>query len=560
MRRRAMPLLFGVVPLLLAVPLITGATGGSAPPAVASSANQQAPAFPTANPDHLKVLNAVLANIAANYPKFAHDVPGAQDIVDYNIGDLWRKGLDGTGTTVAVIEGWDDPSVTAVVHQFDQSYGLPDPDIQTIYPSGPLPAQCPPGMVALGSYGSCDAWAGELELDVVSAHLIAPYAKIVISATPADSEITDDAASQVAPPEMMRALQYIATNHLADAMSISDGTGESSYSGGSVELGAQNPGELAAAAAGIPVMVATGDCGVTQNLPIANSQCGAVTNTPETAAWDDSPWITAVGGSIPNIDRTTGKKLGPDPVWHSVRHPQESEGAGYSSVFTRPAFQNTVARITGSAMRSVPDITMDAQSGTSEAAPLFAGVLALAAQLNHGPVGPVNQAIYDALGARGAQAGIADVVSGNNSVIKGSTVEVPGFTATKGFDVATGWGTIDASRFVPALVGAVRSQWPGDSPQHQAADQLAQLRQHTIQLSSTHVPTGGTTYLFATGFLPAHPVTLTIDGTKIATLTANSLGAVTDNIDPALLNLPNGRHTVTLGSMLIDPSATFTTS
>jgi hypothetical protein len=35
---------------------------------------------------------------------------------------------------------------------------------------------------------------------VLSAHLMAPYAKIVISVTPADSQITDDAASQVAPP------------------------------------------------------------------------------------------------------------------------------------------------------------------------------------------------------------------------------------------------------------------------------------------------------------------------------------------------------------------------
>ncbi len=50
-------------------------------------------------------------------------------------------------------------------------------------------------MVVLGSYGSCDAWVGELRLDVLTVHLIAAYAKIVISATPADSEITDDPAS-----------------------------------------------------------------------------------------------------------------------------------------------------------------------------------------------------------------------------------------------------------------------------------------------------------------------------------------------------------------------------
>jgi subtilase family serine protease len=87
-------------------------------------------------------------------------------------------------------------------------------------------------MVVLGSYGSCDAWVGELRLDVLTVHLIAPYAKIIISATPADSEITDDPASNVAPPEMMHALEYISANHLANVISISDGTGEITYSHG----------------------------------------------------------------------------------------------------------------------------------------------------------------------------------------------------------------------------------------------------------------------------------------------------------------------------------------
>ena len=136
-----------------------------------------------------------------------------------------------------------------------------------------------------------------------------------------------------------------------------------------------------------------------------------------------------------------GRKAGPDPLWHVGRF---SEGAGFSSVFARPGYQNGVAAITGSRMRSVPDITMDAQDGTSQAAPLFAGVLALATQLNHANVGPVNPALYGILGPAGARAGIADVVKGNNSAPK-----VTGFTAGRGFDVASGWGTINASRFVP---------------------------------------------------------------------------------------------------------------
>ncbi|MGH3855551.1 MAG: S53 family peptidase [Pseudonocardiaceae bacterium] len=512
-----------------------------------AGANSSPPPQVQANPDHVKKLTAVLDNMTKNYPQYADSSPGPQDIVDYNIGDLWKKGIDGTGTTIALVEGWDDPQINDVIKEFDQEYGLPDPEIQTIYPSGNghLPAQCPPGMVALGSYGSCEAWHNELELDVKAAHLIAPYAKILITATPADSEITDDAASQVAPPEMMQALEYIGRNHLADAISISDGTGESTYSYGKAEITAQDPGLLSAAAAGIPVMVATGDCGAVQNLAVANAQCGNTTKTPDTAAWDDSPWVTAVGGSVPNLD-TSGRRLGADPLWARGKF---SEGAGYSAVYPRPTYQDRV----GSLTRSVPDITMDAQDGTSEAAPMFAGVLALAAQLNHGSVGPINKVLYEVMGPRATAAGVVDVVTGNNSV-PAEPVAVPGFAAATGFDVASGWGTIDASRFVPEFVAAIRGHNGPDSLQRQAADALARLR-HSITLTAN----GDSTYLLAAGFLPQHPVELDVDGKHVTTLTANTLGSVSYAVDPALLKLARGAHTLTLKSLLLTATANFPT-
>jgi subtilase family serine protease len=509
------------------------------------------------NPDHIKVLAAALQNMHTNYAKFANFTPGPQDIVDYNIGNLWLKGIDGTGTTVAVIEGWNDPGIAAFVHIRDVRYGLPDPVIQTIYPSGPLPAQCPAGMVALGGYGSCDAWVGELRLDVLTVHLIAPYAKIVISATPADSEITDDAASNVAPPEMMHALEYISANHIANAISISDGTGEITYSFGKAQIHANDPGPLSAAAAGIPVLNATGDCGVVQNLAIANAQCGNTSAGPDTATWDDNPWVTAVGGSVPNVSKTDGTKLGPDPLWHAGGI--FAEGAGFSSVYPRPGYQDGVAGITGSKMRSVPDITMDSQSGTSESAPMVAGVLALATQLNHGRnIGPINPALYDLLGPSGQNAGISDVVTGNNSVTDPATgkVLVPGFTAGPGFDVASGWGTIDASKFVPALVAATKAFGQDRVIREEASRELSRLR-HSIRLSAQDIRSGGTSSVSGGGFLPGHPVKLAIDGKAIGTLTASNLGTVGYTLDPSALGLPPGHHVLTLQSMLITTAADF---
>jgi subtilase family serine protease len=541
-------------------PLRARITGAALPGT--STTPAAAPAAPSGLPskqDQIKVLAAVLAKMKKNYAQFSGFTPGPADIFDYNVGALWRQGIDGAGTTIAVMEGWHYLDINRQVAQFDKVFGLPNPQIQTIYPAGPLPPVCPRGMLRLQSYGSCNAWKNELTLDVIAAHLIAPYAKIIISATPADTEITADPAENVAMPEIMKGVEFISSHHLADVMSISDGTGETTYPAGPAQITSQSAAELTAAANGVPVLVATGDCGVVQNLAVANAQCSNTSPTPDTAAWDDSPWVTAVGGSVPNLDPTTGQRLGPDPVWH-VRGTL-AEGAGYSSVFARPSYQHVVASISHSPMRSVPDITLDSQDGTSESAPLLAGVLALATQLSKGDVGPINPALYQVLGPRGAQAGLTDVVRGSNSVTTpdGKTVIVRGFSAAKGFDVASGWGSINAARFVPSLAAATTASHQEQAARAQALAALTGL-QHSIRLSATHIGPGGSSYLLASSFLPGHPVSFAIDGHTVATLTANAVGDVTYMIDPSLLKLSPGEHTATLSGMLLTETAAFTSN
>jgi hypothetical protein len=502
----------------------------------------------------IRVLKAVLRRIA-EHPALQGDAEGlgGSDVDDYNLGTLWKRGIDGAGTTVAVIEGWNYPQIGQFMASFDKQYGLPNPVIKTIYPAGKLPKNCPPGMVALGSYGSCQAWQGELVLDVASVHMAAPYAKIVISATPADTEITDDAASQVAPPEMMKAVEYIARHHVANVISISDGTGESSYSHGRPEILAQDPGELAAAAAGIPLLVATGDCGVVQNLPQANGQCEDVTHYRDTAAWDDSPWVTAVGGTTPNLS-PTGKRLGTDPLWNEQPY---SSAAGFSKVFRRPAYQNGVARITHSGWRSVPDLVMDARNGTSEASPLLAGVLALATQVNHGNVGPINPAVYSVLGPAGARDGIVDVIHGNDSSVLPNGKVVQGFSCKKGFDIASGWGTINAALFVPSLVAATRSLGEEKAARRQALHDLNAL-EHQIRLSAYRVGPAGSIRMTAPGFLPEHPVRLYIDNRFVAKLKADGAGTVSFVIRLGALHLAAGPHEIELTSMLLMQRQGFT--
>jgi subtilase family serine protease len=560
-----------VVAAAVIVPLIAG--GRSSPvtlaarhkPSPASLAAAAIPPFATLTEKTIEsavlppkkvqvsVLGAALAKMEKDYSSYVKVVPGPSDVLDYGIGLLWLKGIDGAGTTIAVLEGWDLPGIASDVDSFDKLWGLPNPVIKTIYPSGDgkLPATCPAGMVALGDYGSCSGWGPELKLDVLAAHLMAPYAQILISVTPADSQIADDPASNVAPYEMMRALETIAGRHLANVVSISTGTAESSYKYGTSEISAQTPGLLAAAVAGLPICEGTGDRDVVQTLPSYNGT--VLTTGPATAAWDDSPWVTATGGTTPNLS-STGTRLGADPIWNTGAW---GEGAGFSSVIPRPSYQAGVASITKSKWRSVPDLVMDARIGTSEAGPLLCGVLDLATQENKANLGPINPVLYGVLGPKGAADGISDVVSGNNTYTSTNGNKVTGYMATKGFDVASGWGTIYAPSFVPALVAATKAAKQESAARTQAAQALAALSSD-VHLSTTTVAAGGTSQLTASGFLPLHPVQFAIDGHLIATLTASKLGTVAYTLDPTNLKLKNGSHKVVLTGMLLAQTIWFT--
>jgi subtilase family serine protease len=351
----------------------------------------------------------------------------------YGVPNLWHAAIDGTGTTVAVVDSFGDPNAAAVLNQYSATHGLPPANLSVITPAGPLPNCTPEQEIRIG----CADWIGETDLDIVMVHAMAPGARIVIAATP-----VNETEGFTGLPEMMDSIQYIAERGLADVISLSFGTPEEDFPHLS-DPATLDYGLRAAQAAGIPVVAASGDCGATDNTVNSLYQCQDVF-PHRVASWPASdPLVTAVGGTTlhlgPNGDRSTA-----DTLW-----PQS--GAGLSKTYNRPVWQQGVAGITGTDQRSEPDITMDGADGTSEAAPLFAGVLALATQLHGSPLGFLNEALYR-LGPRGSAAGLVDVTSGDNSY-----GGVPGFTAKPGFDIASGWGTVNAAAFVPALVAQLNS-------------------------------------------------------------------------------------------------------
>jgi subtilase family serine protease len=95
--------------------------------------------------------------------------------------------------------------------------------------------------------------------------------------------------------------------------------------------------------------------------------------------------------------------------------------------------------------------------GTSEATPLFAGVIALADQVAGRPIGPINAFLYQM--AAKHDRGIVDITRGNNTVSvfqNGKTYTVRGWNAVRGYDLSSGVGTIDAQYFVPELAALAK--------------------------------------------------------------------------------------------------------
>jgi hypothetical protein len=297
----------------------------------------------------------------------------------------------------------------------------------------------------------------------------------------------------------------VADQHLADIISVSLGDGESSFINDPTNPAASqqaavhslDPAFLDAAAHNVPVMFASGDCGPTDPPVLSDTgQCtppiGVTAGHPV-----DSPWVTAVGGTIPNAGlATVSGRTAPDALWTAPNDHSDAEGAGVSTVYPKPWWQRGIPALSGVTGRAYPDISMDADDGTSQASPTFAGILALATQLRHADLGTVNPALA-AIGPRGTAAGIVDVPAGFTNTAYGVT----GFSTTVGYDLASGWGTIFAPDFVPALVRQIDRQHGPDQPGRQARFDLARL-QGNISASADKVASGQTVTVTGTGFIP----------------------------------------------------------
>jgi subtilase family serine protease len=362
----------------------------------------------------------------------------------YDLTTLYDHGITGKGRTIAIVDSFGSPTIANDLHVFDQNYGLPDPpSLQIIQPAGAVPPFDNTDSTQLG-------WATETTLDVEYAHAIAPGANILLVETPvAETE------GVTGFPEIVAAENYVINHGLADVITQSFGATENTFPSKQSLLDLRSA-YVNAARHGVTVLASSGDTGVTNY----NLDGSALYPYPVNSWPSSDPLVTSIGGTQLHLD-ATGNRIAPDQVWNDG---YGAAGGGLSQVFARPDFQNSVRSVVGGS-RGTPDISMSAAvdgaaifyytfqpgregwhlvGGTSEASPLFSGIIALTAQLAHHRLGNINSALY--LLNRVHASGIVDVTIGDISF-----GGVTGPAAVPGYDLASGVGTLDAARFVPQL-------------------------------------------------------------------------------------------------------------
>jgi subtilase family serine protease len=383
----------------------------------------------------------------------------------YGMRPLYSAGFTGAGKTIVIVDSFGSPTIQQDLKTFDDQQHLPAPPSFTILrPLGPIPKFD-------GGKDSMGSWGIETSLDVEYAHAMAPGANIVLVESP-----VNETEGVQGFPQFVAAENYVLSHHIGDLISQSFGATEETFPTPASLLDLRSA-YINAARNHVTVLAASGDAGASNfELNLKDYYRSRVVDWPAS-----DPLVTGVGGTQLHLT-DNGTRTAPDNVWNDQElfHSPAAGGGGPSHIFARPSYQNGVASVVGGA-RGVPDVALSAAvngganvyigftapaagitapgwyviGGTSEAAPLMSGFVAVADQAVGHDLGVLNPALYSI--GDGAGSGLVDITAGNNSVTfrtHDRTTHVVGFEAVPGYDMASGLGTIDGSKLVAQLQAA----------------------------------------------------------------------------------------------------------
>lgn len=528
--------------------------------------------------------------------------------VTYDVSPVYSAGIDGTGQSITVVgQSAIDPKD---IENFQSAAGLPKKD---------------PVMVLVPGSGSSAVVAGdegESDLDLEWSGAIAKGATINFVYTGSSTNFN-----------AFDSIQYAILEDIGNIISISYGACETAIQKANFSLEttfqqAAAQGQTILASSGDQGSTAcSGDTnGLTQaeqdaiavNYPASSPYVTAVggTEISKTDATSSTYWSGTSGSDLV----TSAKQYIPEVVWNdnSTQYGLSASGGGASALFAKPSWQKGVAGIPNDGKRDLPDVSLysspnlpgylyctsdksdwikasssgpaqaascnsgfrDGTSGgnyltvaggTSFAAPIFAGMIALINQKQGwtGGQGLANTAFYSlASNASTYSSAFHDVTSGNNNCTAGSTycgTTTGGFAAGTGYDQVTGLGSVDLAN----LIG----KWPANTKSLLAT--TTTLAAATTSPNTSTDDTITITVVQAGGAgIPTGKVNLSIDGggtsysssgsTTSVTLGANGTATYTANFAAAGVHTiiaqyaGDATHTASTGSVILTVGGTST--
>jgi len=268
------------------------------------------------------------------------------------------------------------------------------------------------------------------------------------------------------------ALQKVASDNLAQILSISYGLDEREQPKG--QMAAENVVLTQLAAQGIGVLVSSGDRGAFGNTGMTRKP--ALLNVEDPAS---QPLVTGIGGT--SLFTGSNESYSMETVWNDIPYGGAS-GGGISRHWKIPSYQapSVVTQNGGSAkMRNVPDLAAVGDpntgvaiysqvnggwlqvGGTSVSAPLWAGYLSIlnsaTEYLTGTSIGQINPFLYS-LDHGNASLCLYSVIDGSNG--SAEYWDNPGYNAGQGYNNCTGLGTPPGGFFTYTVLASNYSGTP----------------------------------------------------------------------------------------------------